>query len=143
MHILPATIDDADSIAALMHQLGYPTTKALVQIKLAAFAGRAMDRVLVAREDGSVVGVISLHVQDLFHQEGCLGRITSFVINERARGRGVGGMLVRAADDFFVASGCRRAEVTSGDHRPMAHAFYQQQGYQEDERRFVKHFQSS
>ena len=142
MHILPATIQDADSIASLLHQLGYPATKALVENKLSTFAGRKTDIVLIAKEEEIIEGVISLHVQDLFHQEGRLGRITSLVINDQRRGKGVGSMLVRAADEFFIASGCRRSEVTSGDHRPRAHSFYQGQGYQEDERRFVKHFQT-
>lgn len=140
MHILAATIDDADSIASLLHQLGYPATKSLVESKLSSFAGRTTDIVLIAKEEERVEGVISLHVQDLFHQEGRLGRITSLVINDQCRGKGVGRMLVQAADEFFIASECRRSEVTSGDHRPRAHTFYQEQGYQEDERRFVKHF---
>ena len=45
-------------------------------------------------------------------------------------------------DAVFVAGGgpgARRVEVTSGDHRPAAHAFYQAIDYAVDERRFVEH----
>lgn len=76
----------------------------------------------------------------MFHQEGRLGRITSLVIDQEYRGLGVGALLVSEADHFFKRSGCVRAVVTSGDHRPQAHMFYQQQGYQQDERRFLKRF---
>jgi hypothetical protein len=36
------------------------------------------------------------------------------------------------------AHGCIRVEVTSGDHRPDAHAFYERMGYKSDCRRFIK-----
>jgi hypothetical protein len=49
-------------------------------------------------------------------------------------------LLVDAADQLFISSGCIRAEVTSGDQRPEAHAFYQAQGYMPNERRFIKRY---
>jgi hypothetical protein len=45
---------------------------------------------------------------------------------------------VATAEAFAWAAGCKRIEVTSGDHRPEAHAFYRAIGYVEDERRFIK-----
>ena len=55
------------------------------------------------------------------------------------RQRGVGRALVTAAEEFGWARGCLRLEVTSGDHRPEAQAFYEHLGYQLDCRRFIKH----
>ncbi|CAA9336555.1 MAG: hypothetical protein AVDCRST_MAG40-2194, partial [uncultured Gemmatimonadaceae bacterium] len=59
-------------------------------------------------------------------------------VRAEAQGAGVGRALVGAVEAFAWAAGCRRVEVTSGDHRPAAHAFYRAAGYREDERRFVK-----
>lgn len=69
-----------------------------------------------------------------------IGRITSLVIDSDQRGVGIGQLLVEAADQFFISSGCVRAEVTSGDQRADAHVFYQAQGYLPDERRFMKRY---
>lgn len=138
--IRSAVAADAAAIAGLMGQLGYEASEALVVRKLAILAAQAGDNVLLAEVDGRVAGVISLHVLELFHAEGRIGRITSLVVDAGQRGRGVGEALVAAADRFFTGQGCVRAEVTSGDHRPAAHAFYAAQGYAPDERRFLKRY---
>lgn len=140
MLVRQAEVSDAERISTLMHQLGYQASPELIKRKLLVLENSANDLVLVADDDGSVVGIVSLHAQEMFHQEGRLGRITSLVIDEHCRGEGVGALLVSEADQFFKRVGCVRAEVTSGDHRPQAHVFYQQQGYQQDERRFLKRF---
>jgi GNAT superfamily N-acetyltransferase len=87
-----------------------------------------------------VVGLASLHILELFHEAGRLGRITSFVVDVNSRKQGVGKALVAAADEFFRRSGCVRAEVSSGNHRLAAHVFYASQGYVPEECRFLKRF---
>ena len=88
--------------------------------------------------DERIVGCLSAHAHELFHVPGRLGRITSMVVDANARGHGVGRALVDRAMAFFQERGCVRVEVTSGDHRPGAHVFYQSVGFIVDERRFVK-----
>lgn len=68
-----------------------------------------------------------------------LGRITSLAVRVEARGKGIGKVLVAAAEEWAWGAGAQRMEVTSGEHRPGAHAFYQALGYLLDERRFIKH----
>jgi GNAT superfamily N-acetyltransferase len=46
--------------------------------------------------------------------------------------------LVAEAEEFAWNNGCSRIEITSGDHRPDAHAFYEAIGYFQDCRRFIK-----
>lgn len=140
MQVRKAKPDDSERISVLMRQLGYEASPSLIKHKLLALSGQATDLVLVADDNGVIKGVVSLHVQEMFHQDGRLGRITSLVVDEASRGEGVGSLLVLEADNFFRRSGCVRAEVTSGDHRPQAHLFYQKQGYAQDERRFLKRY---
>ncbi len=131
---------DAGQIAVLMGQLGYSATEELILEKIGILATSPMDTIIVVEDEESLLGVISLHVFELFHQVGRIGRITSLVICDSARGKGIGSLLVSEADSFFRRLGCVKAEVTSGDHRALAHQFYQNQGYAMDERRFLKRF---
>jgi len=143
MKIRKALLTDAESVSKLLSQLGYQASPQLIRDKLEALEFSARDTVLLALDGKTTIGVISLHVLELFHQPGRLGRITSLVIDDAFQGQGVGTMLVYAADAFFTEQLCVRAEVTSSDHRTQAHNFYQQQGYVLDERRFVKRYDSS
>jgi GNAT superfamily N-acetyltransferase len=112
----------------------------LVTEKLSMLTDRSVDRVLVAAEPSAgIVGVVSVHLLPLFHTQGKLARLTSLAVREGYRRQGVGRALVAAAEAFAWDRDCERIEVTSGDHRPDAHSFYNQLGYQTDERRFIKH----
>ena len=140
--IRPAVLADAREIAECLAELGYGTTASLVTGKLAALSASGDDAVFVAvdAQTGTILGVISVHVLSLFHTAGSLGRITALAVRSQAQGRKAGRALVEAAEAFSWESGCIRIEVTSGDHRPQAHAFYRAVGYVADERRFIKVF---
>ncbi len=129
---------DAEPVAGLLAQLGYPVSPALIADKLAALAGSEADCVLVAVAGDAVIGCISLHALPLFHAAGRLGRITSLVVDAGRRSRGTGGALVAAAEAWFAAAGCVKCEVTSGDARADAHRFYARHGYLRDGRRLAK-----
>ena len=137
--IRSARSDDAPRIAELLAVLGYPSPVADVKRRIADCAASALTTVLVAESVGRIVGVISFHCIPLFHADGFLGRITSLVVATDCRQHGVGRLLVSAAEEFAWSHGCVRVEVTSGDHRADAHAFYEKLGYQLDCRRFIKH----
>jgi len=129
---------DAPAAAKLLNTLGYPSTAEQVERRLVAGAKGADTAVFVAEIAGRVAGLLSFHCIPMFHEEGCLGRITSLVVANEFRQRGIGRKLVLAGEEFGWANRCTRIEVTSGDQRPEAHAFYQHLGYQNDCRRFIK-----
>jgi len=89
-----ATIADAQRIAELMGELGYHAPAPVIESNLAVIATSPVDRVLVALVDDVIAGVVSLHVMDLFHIAGRIGRITSLVVDTNHRGAGVGRQLV-------------------------------------------------
>lgn len=129
---------DHTAIAALLRQLGYPATPALVLEKIEALLSSPTDQVIVAAAHGEVIGSISLHAFPLFHATGCLGRITSMVVDARYRECGVGSALMSAAERWFEEAGCVKLEVTSGDHRPDAHRFYEKHGFLRDGQRLSR-----
>lgn len=129
---------DAPAVAELLAALGYPSPVEHIERRIADCAGSISTTVLVAGLAETIVGVISIHCIPLFHADGFLGRITSLVVAAEYRQHGIGRLLVAAAEEFGWAHGCTRVEVTSGDHRPDAHAFYERVGYKLDCRRFIK-----
>jgi GNAT superfamily N-acetyltransferase len=132
---------DASEIAGCLATLGYGTPAPLIAERLAAFASSAADVVFVAGGPPGerLLGVVSAHALPLFHAPGQLVRLTALAVRAEAQGTGVGRALVAAAEAWAWSVDARRIEVTSGDHRPGAHAFYRTIGYALDERRFVKH----
>jgi GNAT superfamily N-acetyltransferase len=131
--------EDAQTVAELMTVLGYPSSSSSIAKRIRSCSDSSDTAVFIAESRDRVVGIISFHCIPQFHADGFLGRITSLVVSPEDRQRGVGRLLVTAAEEFGWAHGCIRAEVTSGDHRPEAHAFYEHLGYKLESRRFIKH----
>lgn len=130
MRIRPLHRADAPAIGELLLQLGYPqdepeTTAARIE----AWSADPSSAALAADIDGAVLGVIAVHIVPYFERTGSWARIVALVVADRARGQGIGGRLVAAAEAFAADRGCARMEVTSSDHREAAHGFYQRRGY--------------
>ena len=141
IEVRSATLADVDQIAACLAELGYGTPAQLVTQRISELSASTSDRIFVAQRSGSsaVLGVASAHALPLFHAQGQLIRITALAVSRDAQGSGVGRALVAMVENWAWDVGARRVEVTSGDHRSSAHAFYQAVGYVSDERRFIKH----
>lgn len=125
-HVHP---DDAAHLAALLTQLGYPVGGQEVGHRLAYWLGDPMSLVLVAERTGQVVGCLSLHAIPYLERTGRWARIESLVVDEHARGDGIGQTLVAAAEHAARKLGCLAMEVTSARDRADAHAFYARMGY--------------
>ncbi|WP_312930087.1 hypothetical protein [Stutzerimonas nitrititolerans] len=52
---------DAPAISALLDALGYPGTEAFIERRIAQLIAHPDEALLVAVDDGEVIGVISLH----------------------------------------------------------------------------------
>ena len=133
-----ALADDSPQLVALMGELGYPTTREFIQEKLAQLLSTPGTKIFVADYDGKVIGLLSFSILPLLHVDGGLGRITALVVASQFKGRGIGKRLVAEAEAFAWNNRCARIEITSGEHRADAHAFYEAIGYKQDSRRFVK-----
>ncbi len=101
MIIRIANVGDADAVSALLMQLGYEAPAAMIAEKLRLFQASLSDGAFVATEDEAVFGCISVHVHELFHANGRLGRITSLVVRTDRRGSGVGRVLVEGRGAIF------------------------------------------
>lgn len=129
--VRPATPADAEALAPLLGELGYPAEPAAVEARLRALLGSARDAVLVAEDGagGAVLGVLALHWGAMLHQPAPMARVGSLVVSEAARGRGIGALLLREAAALARAEGCAELELTTGMRRHAAHAFYAARGF--------------
>jgi len=129
---------DAPDIAELLRQLGYPADPEAIPGRLGRMAAEPDQAVLVASEGERVVGLATVIVRHVITDDAPFARLAALIVAEDRRGRGIGRALAAAAEDIAVSAGCSVIEVTSGDHRPGAHAFYRSLGYEERPRRFLK-----
>ena len=126
MNIREATASDAAVLAALSTQLGYPAQPEEAAERLSALGAGAL---LVAEEDGSVLGWI--HVCGIrFFQSPPFAEIGGLVVDEAARGRGVGRLLLEAAVRWAAEQGYGKLRVRSNVVREDAHRFYEREGFQ-------------
>ena len=81
----------------------------------------------VARDGDAIVGVATLVTYRV--PTGVKAWIEDVVVDESARGRGVGEALARAALDEAAARGVRAVDLTSRPSREAAHRLYQKLGF--------------
>lgn len=133
-----AAAADADAIAGLLEQLGYPTESRDVPGRLERLAADPRIAVLLAERDARVVGLATVHVLSVVNRRRDVALLTALVVEESARGSGVGRSLVNAVEDFARRANCERLSVTTQENRRDAHAFYDRVGLKHTGRRFGK-----
>jgi ribosomal protein S18 acetylase RimI-like enzyme len=94
---------------------------------LAQVAGHQAITLLVARSDGVIVGMLTLVTFPL--PSGLRARIEDVVVDQDARGQGVGTALTLAAIDLAQQQGARSIDLTSRASRVAANRLYQQLGF--------------
>jgi N-acetylglutamate synthase-like GNAT family acetyltransferase len=128
---------DRDAIRDLLTELGYPLETTMLARRLDRLAAEPSIRAFVALRDETVVGFASLHVLHLIERPP-LGRLSAIVVTASERRAGIGLSLVERVEREARATGCDRLEVTSGEWREDAHAFYRARGFEETSKRFIE-----
>jgi GNAT superfamily N-acetyltransferase len=124
----PATADDAERIAGLFTDEGYPAGPSDIVERLERFASEH-SRVIVADNGGEVLGFVAVHALPRFEHSDRVLRIMALIVDAGVRERGVGRMLMEEAERLGREVGAAFAEVTAGHHRPDARRFYEDLGY--------------
>jgi GNAT superfamily N-acetyltransferase len=133
-------IADAEALARLATQLGYPADGANMPERLARLAGDQNARAFVASEAGRVVGMTTIHLRHTLNHATPIAQITLLVVDEAIRSRGAGRALVERAEQWAHSRGAKRVAVTTALNRAGAHAFYERLGYKHTGRRYAKDF---
>jgi GNAT superfamily N-acetyltransferase len=120
---------DAQAIAELGGQLGYAATRQQIATRLAGIESEPASRVIVAEDNnGRVVGWLHIAARTQLTEDAC-AEVLGLVVDEPARGAGIGDALLQAAEDWAHSAGCVRVRVRSRDTRERAHRFYERAGY--------------
>jgi GNAT superfamily N-acetyltransferase len=133
---------DAAEVVRLLAQLGHAQPAGDPSARLAAFLHHGQHVLVASRfpvaPDAVLLGAVTLHIMPVMHRAGPVGRLSAVVVDEPARGKGVGRALVRASEEFLLIRGCAMIEITSNKVRTDAHAFYERLGYTATSVRFAK-----
>jgi GNAT superfamily N-acetyltransferase len=121
---------DAARIAALSGQLGYPTSEKQMKARLAEALKDKDGACFVAElREGGLLGWIHVSTTPLLEVER-RAEVNGLVVEEKARSRGAGAVLLLAAEKWARGKRCRSMSVRSNVLRERAHGFYLRNGYE-------------
>lgn len=131
--IRPAGIDDAEALARLSGQLGYPASAGEVSRRLVPLLGQAGHVIFVAEANGleahpKCLGWIHGFVKHTLEADPAV-ELGGLVVNEAWRGQGVGRLLIDAVERWARSVECGTVTVRCNAVREQAHVFYQKLGY--------------
>ena len=125
-----ARATDAQQIAELSGQLGYPATPAQVKQRLRQLVRSSKHAVLVAASSQTgVIGWIHVSVTHLLEGD-TRAEVNGLVVADGHRSLGAGAKLLEAAERWARKHACKNVNVRSNVIRERAHLFYLRQGYQ-------------
>ncbi len=128
--IRPARPADVAELAALATQLGYPSTAAEVAARLPHLLDDP-DQLVAVAADAADRAVASVHIVVRRQLESdAWVEVTALVVDEGARGGGVGRALLRHAEAWAAARGFALVQLRSNVIRERAHRFYLREGYE-------------
>lgn len=135
----PATPDDASAVYGLICEL--KQSEFDHQAFHAGFLANLQDRNMhyqLAVLDGTIIGMIGLHMQFHLHHARWIGEIQELVVMPQARSLGIGSQLLEWAEDYARQAGAELTELSTSVKRTNAHRFYVREGYTQSHFRFTK-----
>lgn len=130
--------DDA-AVAALLIEMGYSTSPQSAGRFAADFVARGDTSLLVATIDGEIAGLIATCLVPRLDEARLSCRITDLVVATSRRRQGIGRSLVQAAEASARTAGATRLDLSTGDWRSDAHAFYESMGFTDNARALTRH----
>ena len=129
MFIRKMEIDDAERVAVLSGELGYPVDTATMALRIQTIGQHEERDALVAcSNDGSIAGWIEMEVVEHLTSDRTVS-ISGLVVAAGMRSQGTGKLLLQEAEQWAKARGVIRMLVRSRVAREDAHRFYEREGY--------------
>ncbi|WP_442892896.1 GNAT family N-acetyltransferase [Arthrobacter sp. USHLN218] len=96
------------------------------------------DRCMVAEVGSRVLGLAHVHRVPFLTESAYRARLTALVVEEAERSRGIGALLLQAAEQATRDMGAAVLELTTSSRRERAHHFYERSGYIRPSRHYQK-----
>ena len=131
IHIREAKPADADIVVELVDQLarGEGEQSPVSQTYVGEYLATAGNCILLAEMDGEVIGLVSFSIRpNLYHAaDSCL--IEELIVGHKARGQGIGSLLIAEVINRSQDSGCAEISVSTMPDNERAIAFYKKLGF--------------
>ncbi|WP_431688065.1 N-acetyltransferase family protein [Hahella sp. NBU794] len=119
---------DASALLPLIEQLGYSLTLTQLDRTLSTLIHDSHAHFMVAVSGDELLGFIQSNLKRTLVAGGYV-EIVSLVVDERARGQGVGGKLIESVKEWAKQQGVFKIRLGSRIHREQAHQFYEGLGF--------------
>jgi GNAT superfamily N-acetyltransferase len=130
LSIRQLAVDDAEAVAELSSQLGYPCSAVDIHGRIEEMS-RTTDRIAFAAVvDRQIVGWIDAAMERHLQSAAC-AVIGGLVVREGTRGLGVGRRLCLAIEEWARSQSVSLVRVRSQIKREDAHRFYLRDGYRQ------------
>ena len=130
------TDEVVEAFGRLLPQLS-TSSKPLDAAALSAMAESPAVTVLLARSDGQIAGSLTLAMFPA--PTGLRAWIEDVVVDEAARGQGIGALLTEEALQFARAAGARTVDLTTRPSREAAGRLYERAGFQQRNSRLYRY----
>jgi GNAT superfamily N-acetyltransferase len=130
VQIRRARLVDAERVAELSGQLGYPTSAKAMKPRLKdALKDKDGACFVAGSREGGLLGWIHVTTTPLLEVER-RAEVNGLVVDETARSGGAGALLLAAAEKWARGKRCKNMSVRSNVLRERAHGFYLRHGYE-------------
>jgi GNAT superfamily N-acetyltransferase len=124
----PMTGDDLADCLPLLAQLGYALAPKELEHRFATVATAPGQLLLVAETYRQITGLLHAYLRPALESPR-EAVVQAIVVDQGSRGRGIGRMLMAAAERWGAEQGCPSLALSSNITRKPAHGFYAGLGY--------------
>jgi ribosomal protein S18 acetylase RimI-like enzyme len=131
-----ATKNDISEILELLYEMKRPkpktrSEKSLFKKKILRYLSDKDKKILVARHDSKIIGVVSMIFLTRLNRTKKELYIPELVVSKSYRRQGVGKSLIDHCIKTAKKKGCFRIRLESGKQRRVAHIFYPKLGFEQ------------
>jgi GNAT superfamily N-acetyltransferase len=122
---------DAEWIAQLSGELGYPASREQITTRLRQLTPTSQHAVFVAEsgDAATLIGWVHVSVSNLLESD-TRAEVNGLIVAESQRSVGAGAKLLQTAEEWARRHGCKGMNVRSNVIRERAHKFYEVHGYE-------------
>lgn len=134
-----AKIHDSNNVYGLICQLvGFEFDKKSFEATFEKNLSHSSVNYWVIESNQSVIGFVSLHIQELLHHQKKVAEVQELCVDEKFTGMGFGKLLLDEAIQEAERQNCEIIELAASNKRVEAHRFYEREGWERSHFKFTK-----